>query len=95
MSFKKDKYIVIKNILSKDVVKLTYNYMIQKKKVYDLLVDKNITSPVTNYNYWGNVDYQVLDTHYASYGDVLMDMILQDLKPNIEKKIDIGIRKLC
>ena len=91
MSFKKDKYIVIKNILSKDVVKLTYNYMIQKKKVYDLLVDKNITSPVTNYNYWGNVDYQVLDKHYASYGDVLMDMILQDLKPKIEKKIEIEL----
>ena len=91
MSFKKDKYVVIKNILSKDVVQIAYNYITQKKKVYDLLVDKNIISPVTNYNYWGNNDFQVEDTHYASYGDVLMDMILQDLKPKIEKKIEIEL----
>ena len=91
MSFKKDNYIVIKNFLSKDVVKLAHNYVTQKKKVYDLLLDKNIISPVTNYNYWGNNDFQVEDTHYASYGDVLMDMILQDLKPKIEKKIEIEL----
>lgn len=91
MSFKKNKYIVIKNILSKDVIRLAHNYIIQKKKVYDLLVDKNIISPVTNYNYWGNVDYQVSDIHYASYGDVLMDMILQDLKSKIEKEINIEL----
>ena len=91
MSFKKDNYIVIKNFLSKDVVKLAHNYVTQKKKVYDLLLDKNIISPVTNYNYWGNNDFQVEDTHYASYGDVLMDMILQDLKPKIEKKIEIDL----
>lgn len=91
MSFKKNKYIVIKNILSKDVIRLAHNYIIQKKKVYDLLVDKNIISPVTNYNYWGNIDYQVLDTYYASYGDVLMDMILQDLKSKIEKEINIEL----
>ena len=91
MSFKKDKYVVIKNILSKDVVQIAYNYITQKKKVYDLLVDKNIISPVTNYNYWGNYDYQVSDTHYASYGDVLMDIILQILKPKIEKKIEIDL----
>ena len=91
MSFKKDNYIVIKNFLSKDVVKLALNYVTQKKKVYDLLLDKNIISPATNYNYWGNNDFQVEDTHYASYGDVLMDMILQDLKPKIEKKIEIEL----
>ena len=91
MSFKEDKYIVIKNFLSKDVVELAHNYVTQKKKVYDLLLDKNIISPVTNYNYWGNNDFQVEDTHYASYGDVLMDMILQDLKPKIEKKIEIEL----
>ena len=91
MSFKKDNYIVIKNFLSKDVVKLAHNYVTQKKKVYDLLLDKNIISPATNYNYWGNNDFQVEDTHYASYGDVLMDMILQDLKPKIEKEIEIEL----
>ena len=32
MSFEKEKYVVIKNILSKDVLKLSYNYITQKKK---------------------------------------------------------------
>ena len=84
MSFKKNKYIVIKNILSKDVVELAYNYIMRKKKVYDILVDGRVTSPATNYNYWGNVDYQVLDTHYASYGDVLMDCFLLKLQKQVE-----------
>ena len=91
MSFKKNKYIVIKNILSKDVVELTYNYIMRKKKVYDILVDGKIVSPQASYNYWGNYDVQVPDAYYSSYGDVLIDTILEDLKPTIEKKINLEL----
>ena len=91
MSFKKNKYIVIKNILSKDVVELAYNYIMRKKKVYDILVDGRIVSPQASYNYWGNYDVQVPDAYYSSYGDVLIDTILEDLKPTIEKKINLEL----
>lgn len=91
MSFEKEKYVVIKNILSKDVLKLSYNYITQKKKVYDFMLEEKVVSTVTNYNYWGNTDTQVSDCHYASYGDLLMDMILENLKPKIEKKINMEL----
>ena len=50
------------------------------------MLEEKVISTVTNYNYWGNTDTQVSDCHYASYGDLLMDMILKILKPKIEKK---------
>ena len=89
MSFKKNKYIIIKNILSKDIVELAYNYIMRKKKVYDILIDGKIVSPVASYNYWCNYDVQVPDAYYSSYGDVLIDTILEDLMPTIEKKINL------
>ena len=43
MTFKKDKYVVIKNILSKDIVNIAHNYIMRKKKLYDFLIDKIIS----------------------------------------------------
>lgn len=91
MSFKKDNYVLIKNILSKDVVKLAHNYIMRKKKLYDFLIDKKITSPVTNYNYWGNSDPHIPEAYYSSYGDVLIDTLLEDLKPKIEKETGLEL----
>jgi hypothetical protein len=91
MSFQKNKYIVIRNILSKDIVDLAHRYIMRKKQVYDLLADNKIVSPVTNYNYWSSPDPQVANAHYSSYGDVLIDTLLENLKPKIEKKTDLEL----
>ena len=91
MTFKKDKYVVIKNILSKDIVNIAHNYIMRKKKLYDFLIDKKITSPVTNYNYWGSPDPQVPESYYSSYGDVLIDTLLEDLKLKIEKETGLEL----
>ena len=45
MSFKKNKYTVIKNAISKDLATYCYNYILMKKQVYDTCLEARYISP--------------------------------------------------
>tara|TARA_R110000796_G_scaffold21980_1_gene64156 strand:+ start:144 stop:734 length:591 start_codon:yes stop_codon:yes gene_type:complete len=82
------KYKVIKNIISPEVVSLLNKYLCRKHEVSNWLIDQKIVSPVSSYSYWGGEDY----THaYATYGDVMMDTMLEVCKPLIEKVFDLEL----
>ena len=83
MSFKKNKYSVLKNAISKEMADFCYAYFLNKRNVARVLFDSRYISPFTEY--WGVwSDSQVPNT-YSHYGDLVMETLLQKVKPVMEK----------
>ena len=79
MSFKKNKYIVIRQVISKELTNFIYDYFSLKRKVAQALYETRFISPFTDYfGRWN--DDQVPNT-YSHYGDIPMETLLQNLKP--------------
>ena len=49
MSFKKNKYVVVKKVLSKELIDFIYNYFLNKRNVARILFDHKYISPFTEY----------------------------------------------
>ena len=83
MSFKKNKYVVIKEAVSKDMTIFIYNYFLMKKQVYDTCLKERYISPYENilgaYN-----DEQIPNT-YSSYSDIVMETLMLKCQPIMEK----------
>jgi hypothetical protein len=83
MSFKKNKYTVLKKIISKDLANFIYQYFLNKRKVARVLFDEKYISPFNKeYGVWNDV--QVPNT-YSHYSDIAMETLLQEVKPIMEK----------
>ena len=83
MSFKKNKYTVLKNAISKELADFVYSYFLNKRNVAKVLFDTRYISPFTDYfGVW--TDEQVPNT-YSHYSDIAMDTLLQKVKPVMEK----------
>ena len=83
MSFKKNKYTVLKNVISKDVADMAYSYLLNKRKVARVLFDEKFISPFTTYcGVWN--DEQIPNT-YSHYADIMMETLLEKVKPTMEK----------
>ena len=89
MSFKKNKYTVLKNVISKEVSDMAYSYLLNKRKVAEVLFDERYISPFTDYfGIWN--DEQVPNT-YSHYSDILMETLLEKVKPTMEKHTGIKL----
>ena len=89
MSFKKNKYTVLKNAISREMADFCYAYFINKRNVAKVLFDSKYISPFTEY--WGIwTDNQVPNT-YSHYGDLVMETLLQKVKPTMEKHTGIKL----
>ena len=83
MSFKKNKYQVLKGVISKELADFCFAYFLNKRKVAQFLFDKKYISPFTEYyGIWN--DPQVPNT-YSHYSDLVMETLLQKVKPIMEK----------
>ena len=83
MSFKKNKYSVLKNAISKELAEFVYKYFLNKRNVARVLLDSRYISPFTEYfGVWN--DDQVPNT-YSHYADLAMETLLQRVKPVMEK----------
>ena len=83
MSFKKNKYTVLKKAISTELAEFVYKYFLNKRKVARFLFDQKYISPFTEY--WGVwTDEQVPNT-YSHYSDLVMETLLQQVKPIMEK----------
>jgi len=89
MSFKKNKYKVIKQVVSKELVLFLYNYLTVKKQVYDTCLKSKYVSPferiLGTYD-----DIQVPDT-YGCYGDIAMETLMLKIKPTMEKETSLKL----
>ena len=83
MSFKTNKYSVLKNAISKELADFVYKYFYNKRNVAKFLFDQKYISPFTEY--WGIwADHQAPNT-YSHYSDIAMETLLQEVKPVMEK----------
>ena len=89
MSFKKNKYQVIKKAISKELADFCYQYFLNKREVARHLFDVNYISPYTDYfGVWN--DSQIPDT-YSHYADIVMETLLQKVKPIMEEKSGVKL----
>jgi len=84
--FKKNKYTIIKNAISKDLATFIANYFLIKKQVYDTCRSTRYISPFEKILgfYEPSKTGQVPDT-YAHYADIAMETLLLKCQPAMEK----------
>jgi hypothetical protein len=85
MTFKKDKYVVIKQAISKDLAAFVANYFSMKKQVMDTCRQTRFISPFETLlgEYEGD-DGQIPHT-YSSYADIAMETLMLKCQPIMEK----------
>ena len=83
MSFKNNKYTVLKKAISPELAEFVYKYFLNKRNAAKFLFDHRYISPFTEY--WGVwTDHQVPNT-YSHYADLAMETLLEEVKPVMEK----------
>jgi hypothetical protein len=89
MSFKKNKYTVIRQVIPEELTNFIYDYFSLKRKVAQALYETRFISPFTDYfGIWN--DDQVPNT-YSHYSDIAMETLLQNLKPIMEKETKLKL----
>ena len=83
--FKKDKYVIIKQAISKDLATFVSNYFSIKKQVYDTCRKTRYISPFeTLLGEYEGADGQIPHT-YSSYADIAMETLMLKCQPIMEK----------
>ena len=84
--FKKKKYTVIRQAISKDLASFIANYFLMKKQVYDTCKQARYFSPFENIlgYYEDPVDGQIPNT-YSHYADIAMETLMLKCQPDMEK----------
>ena len=86
MSFKKNKYQVIKGAISTELADFCYQYFLNKRAVARHLFDDKFLSPYLQQYFGVWNDAQIPET-YSHYADIVMETLLQKVKPVMEKRI--------
>tara|TARA_B100001094_G_scaffold93399_1_gene89256 strand:+ start:206 stop:829 length:624 start_codon:yes stop_codon:yes gene_type:complete len=85
MSFKKNKYTIIRNAIAKDLATFVANYFLLKKQVFDTCTKHRYISPYENmFGFYETKDEQVENT-YSAYSDIAMETLLLKCQPEMEK----------
>ena len=85
MSFAKDKFVVIKQVISPELTDFIYKYFLMKRTTAYTLRKNNYFTDEKYYNLtgsWG--DSQVPDA-YSHYSDIVMETLLLKVHPIMEK----------
>jgi len=85
MSFKKNKYTVIRQAISKDLATFIANYFLMQKQVYDTCRERKYISPFEDIiGKYEESDGQIPHT-YAQYANMAMETLLLKCQPSMEK----------
>ena len=83
--FKKDKYVVIRQAISKDLAAFVANYFVIKKQVYDTCRQTRFISPYEILlGEYEAADGQIPHT-YSCYSDIAMETLMLKCQPIMEK----------
>ena len=83
MSFKKNKYVVMKKVISREIADFAFAYFLNKRKVARFLFDQKYISPFKDY--WGIWNDAQVPNTYSHYADTVMETLLQKVQPLMEK----------
>ena len=83
--FKKKKYTVIRQAISKDLASFVANYFMMQKQVYDTCRNARYFSPFENIiGQYEEPDGQIPNT-YSQYANIVMETLLLKCQPGMEK----------
>ena len=83
--FKKKKYTVIRQAISKDLAAFVANYFCMQKQVYDTCRERRYFSPFeTILGYYEGENEQIPNT-YSQYANMAMETLLLKCLPDMEK----------
>ena len=85
MSFKKNKYIVIKKAIDKNLATFLANYFVVKKQVYDTCRERRYISPYELMLGLYEGEHEQVPNTYSCYGDIAMETLLLKCQPQMEK----------
>lgn len=85
--FKKNKYILVKNAISKELCNFVYNYFLLKRNAVNFLYKSNIIPESPLLGTWSK-DLQVKNV-YSHYSDFTMETLLLKLLPLIMKETNL------
>jgi|TARA_R110000824_G_scaffold713_3_gene4468 alkylated DNA repair dioxygenase AlkB len=85
MSFKKNKYTVIRNAVTKDLATFVANYFLMKKQVYDTCIKHRYISPYENMLGFYETKKDQVENTYSSYSDIAMETLMLKCQPEMEK----------
>jgi hypothetical protein len=83
MSFKKNKYTVIKQAISKDLASFVANYFSMQRQVYNTCRQAKYFSPFENI--LGSYDDPQIPNTYSQYANMAMETLLLKCQPGMEK----------
>ncbi len=83
MRFAQDKYLVIRNVISKELANFVYRYFLNKRMVAHSLITNNQLDPTATY--FGTCDDSQVPGTYSHYSDIAMETLLQQVKPAMEQ----------
>jgi len=89
MSFKKNKYQVIRQAVPKDLANFVMNYFLLQQDAVAYMVQNNIISkhnPLV-----GNWEDKQVPNAYAKYGDWVMETLLQYVRPIMKEKTKLDL----
>ena len=86
--FKKQKYLIIKKAITKDVAHFIFEYFSLKKDVFYFMFKKTNQTPDSRLGSHG--DNQIKDT-YSQYADSVMETLLKTLLPLMEKNTGLKL----
>jgi len=85
MSFKKNKYVIIKQAINKDIALFLYNYFHMKRQVLDTCRNARYISPYeTLLGEYEGANGQIPHT-YSNYSDIAMETLMLKCQPIMEK----------
>ena len=85
MDFKKKKYTVIRQAISKDLAAFVANYFMMQKQVYDTCRNARYISPFENIiGHYEGKDEQIPET-YSQYSNIAMETLMLKCQPEMEK----------
>ena len=83
--FKKNKYVVIKQAISKELAAFVANYFSIKKQVYDTCIKSRYISPYEIMaGYYEGAQQQIPNT-FSCYSDIAMETLMLKCQPIMEK----------
>jgi hypothetical protein len=79
-------YFIIRNAVDTNLTNFLYKYFKNKKKVADYLFTNNFIAPECEW--YGTYLEPEFPTTYASYSDIAMETLFEEIQKTIEKNID-------
>ena len=89
--FKKNKYIIIKQAINKDLATFIANYFMMQKQVYDTCRAQRYISPFENIiGHYENNNHQIPETYYH-YSNIAMETLMLKCLPKMEEVTNLKL----